>query len=91
MPELAGGPVRRWAGAGGVFFLVCCSCFTYVHAAFPCSSFFRRRRGQNTVEYLLMLGVVASMAVIMLALFHKKILGGIFTLAGLILGAGKPK
>lgn len=51
---------------------------------------FRRRPGQNTVEYLLMLAVVASMAVIMVILFHKKLLGGIFTLAGLIIGAGKP-
>ena len=76
---------------GGVFFLACCSCFAYVHSALPGAVSFRRRRGQNTVEYLLMLGVVASMAVIMLALFHKKILGGIFTLAGLILGAGKAK
>ncbi|OGS13830.1 MAG: hypothetical protein A2234_11365 [Elusimicrobia bacterium RIFOXYA2_FULL_58_8] len=52
---------------------------------------FKRRRGQNTVEYLLMLAVVASMAVIMVILFHKKLLGGIFTLAGLIIGAGTPK
>lgn len=62
-------------------------------AVFSCllPSAFRRRRGQNTVEYMLMLAVVASMAVIMLILFHKKILGGIFTLAGLIMGAGTPK
>ena len=56
-----------------------------------CSAVRRRRRGQNTVEYLLMLAVVASMAVIMLLLFHKKILGGIFTIAGMIIGSGKPK
>lgn len=62
-------------------------------AFFPClrPSAFRRRPGQNTVEYLLMLAVVASMAVIMMILFHKKILGGIFTLAGMIMGAGTPK
>ena len=57
----------------------------------PHPSSFRLRKGQNTVEYLLMLAVVASMAVIMGILFHKKILGGIFTLAGLIIGAGTPK
>jgi len=51
----------------------------------------KRRPGQTTVEYLLMLGVVAAMAVIMVILFHKKLLGGIFTLAGLIIGAGTPK
>jgi len=50
-----------------------------------------RRPGQNTVEYLLMLAVVASMTVIMVIMFHKKILGGIFTLAGMIIGAGTPK
>ena len=52
---------------------------------------FRLRKGQNTVEYLLMLAVVAAMAVAMGVMFHKKILGGIFTLAGLIIGAGTPK
>jgi len=57
-------------------------------AAFiPRPSRLRRRPGQNTVEYLLMLAVVASMVL----MFHKKILGGIFTLAGMIIGAGTPK
>lgn len=51
----------------------------------------KRRPGQTTVEYLLMLAIVAAMAVIMVMLFHKKLLGGIFTLAGLIIGAGTPK
>ena len=61
-------------------------------AAFiPRPSRLRRRPGQNTVEYLLMLAVVASMAVVMVLMFHKKILGGIFTLAGMIIGAGTPK
>jgi len=52
---------------------------------------FRRRPGQTTVEYLLMLAVVASMSVIMAVLFHKRILGGVFTLVGMIIGAGQPK
>ena len=49
------------------------------------------RKGQNTVEYLLMLAVVASVALAMGILFHKKILGGIFTMVGMIIGAGPPK
>jgi len=55
-----------------------------------CPASFRRRPGQTTVEYLLLLAVVASMAVMMIVLFHKKILGGIFTIVGLIIGAGTP-
>lgn len=50
-----------------------------------------RRPGQSTVEYLLMLAVVAGMAAMMGIMFHKKILGGLFTLVGLIIGAGTPK
>ena len=53
-------------------------------------SSFARRPGQTTVEYLLMLAVVAGMAAMMGVLFHKKILGGIFTLVGMIIGAGTP-
>ena len=49
------------------------------------------RPGQNTIEFLLMLGVVAGMAAMMGVLFHKKILGGLFTLVGMIIGAGTPK
>ena len=48
-------------------------------------------RGQTTVEYLLMLAVVASVALAMGILFHKKILGGLFTMVGMIIGAGQPK
>ena len=50
----------------------------------------KSRPGQSTVEYLLMLAVVAGMASIMGVLFHKRILGGIFTLVGMIIGAGTP-
>ena len=49
------------------------------------------RRGQTTVEYLLMLAIVASVALAMGIMFHKKILGGIFTMVGMIIGAGQPK
>lgn len=50
----------------------------------------RRRKGQATVEYLLMLAAVAGMAVIMGVLFHKRILGGMFSMVGMVIGAGKP-
>jgi len=59
-----------------------------VHGA--CRAGWRRRRGQTTVEYLLMLAVVVGMALIMGILFHKKILGGMFTMVGMVIGAGKP-
>ena len=51
----------------------------------------RRRGGQTTIEYLLIMAVVAGMAAIMGVLFHKRILGGIFTIVGMIIGAGTPK
>lgn len=51
----------------------------------------RRRPGQNTVEYLLMLAVVAGATMIFISLFHKRIIGGFFTLIGMIIGAGQPK
>ncbi|OGR42512.1 MAG: hypothetical protein A2X35_11890 [Elusimicrobia bacterium GWA2_61_42] len=57
----------------------------------PRAAALRRRPGQTTVEYLLMLAVVAGMAAMMAVLFHKRILGGIFTMVGLIIGAGQPK
>ena len=53
-------------------------------------SFLRARRGQTTVEYLLMLAVVVGMTLIMAILFHKRILGGMFSLVGMVIGAGKP-
>jgi|GEM_PF-2027246 len=56
----------------------------------PAAPSLARRSGQSTVEYLLMLAVVAAMATMMGVLFHKKILGGVFTMVGLIIGAGQP-
>jgi len=50
----------------------------------------RARRGQTTVEYLLMLAVVVGMTLILAILFHKRILGGMFSLVGMVIGAGKP-
>jgi len=37
-----------------------------------------------------MLAVVAGMAMIMAVLFHKRILGGMFTMVGMVIGAGAP-
>lgn len=52
-------------------------------------SSFRRRCGQTTVEYLLMLAVVVGMTLAVGVLFYKRILGGLFTMVGMVLGAGK--
>jgi hypothetical protein len=49
-----------------------------------------RRPGQTTVEYLLLLAAVAGMAVMMGVLFYRRILGGLFTIVGLIIGGAKP-
>lgn len=49
-----------------------------------------RRAGQTTIEYLLMLAVVAGLVIIIGILFHRRILGGFFTLIGLVIGAGRP-
>jgi len=76
-----------------VFPDACCSlfairfCFPYTLYPIPSTL----RKGQTTVEYLLMLAVVASVALAMGILFHKKILGGLFTMVGMIIGAGQPK
>jgi len=51
----------------------------------------KRRRGQTTIEYLLMLASVVSATLILVALFYKKLLGAVFTIVGLILGAGTPQ
>jgi hypothetical protein len=51
----------------------------------------RPRRGQTTVEYLLLLAVIVGMTLMMGVLFYRRILGGFFTLVGMIIGAGTPK
>jgi hypothetical protein len=50
----------------------------------------KRRKGQVTVEFLLMLSMAAGMAIIGGVLFHKKLLGGFFTVVGMIIGGGSP-
>lgn len=51
----------------------------------------RARRGQTTVEYMLLLAVIVGMTLMMGVLFYRRILGGFFTLVGMIVGAGTPK
>ncbi|MCK4935734.1 MAG: hypothetical protein KAR84_02680 [Elusimicrobiales bacterium] len=48
----------------------------------------KKRQGQTTVEYMLMLAVVVGMILIGAVLFHKKILGGFFTMVGMVIGGG---
>jgi uncharacterized protein (UPF0333 family) len=43
-------------------------------------------RGQQTVEFLLMLGVIVSLALAVLSSFHLQLAGGFFTLIGYTLG-----
>ncbi|MBI4656477.1 MAG: hypothetical protein HY746_07015 [Elusimicrobia bacterium] len=47
----------------------------------------RKRPGQTAVEYLLMLALIAGMTMLFLMLFHRRLLGGFFTLVGMIIGA----
>jgi hypothetical protein len=67
-------------------FILCPSCFI----PHPSSLMPRRRAAQTTVEYLLMLATVSGLALLTALLFHKRLLGGMFTMIGLVLGAGKP-
>jgi len=64
-----------------LFFIRVGGCASYV---------LKKKEGQTTVEYLLMLAVVSGMAVILGILFHKKIMGGFFTIVGMIVGGGTP-
>jgi len=50
-----------------------------------------KRNAQATVEYLLLLAMMAGLVIMFFALFHKKVIGVFFTIVGLILGAGTPK
>lgn len=59
--------------------------------AFEAPRLLRRRDGQTTIEYLMILAFVAGMFSIMAIFFHRRILGGLFTIVGLAIGAGTPK
>lgn len=55
------------------------------------SSDFIKRNAQATVEYLLLLAMVAGGVIIFFVLFYRKIVGVFFTIVGLVLGAGTPQ
>ena len=47
--------------------------------------------GQATVEFMLLLGSIAAVSLIFIKYFGKTMLGGFFTIIGMILGGGAPK
>lgn len=51
----------------------------------------KKRAGQGTIEYLLILAWVVAGALIFSALFFKKLLGTFFTIIGMVMGAGTPQ
>ncbi len=57
----------------------------------PAPAALRFRRGQNLVEYMLMLAVVVGVTLMLGVAFHRRFLGGFFTLIGMIIGGGAPK
>ena len=71
-----------------VYDLWCSFCLWPVAYGLRCPSR-HSRKGQTTVEYLLMLAIVVGLTLIVAALFHKRILGGFFSLVGMVIGAGK--
>jgi hypothetical protein len=50
-----------------------------------------KRNAQATVEYILLLAMVAGGVVMFFILFYRKVVGIFFTIVGLVLGAGTPK
>ena len=51
----------------------------------------RGRRGQTAIEYLLMLAIVAALITILGMLFNRRLLGGFFSMVGMIIGDGLGK
>ncbi len=47
-----------------------------------------KQAGQTAIEYLLMLALIAGMAVILGILFNRRLLGGFFSIVGMIIGEG---
>ena len=62
----------------------------FLRAGCGVSCVLKKRKGQGTVEFILMLSVVAGMAVLGGILFHKKLMGAFFTIVGMIIGGGTP-
>ena len=55
------------------------------------SSKLNLKKGQTVVEYTLMLALVISVVGMVFVAFHKKFLGGLFSIVGIIIGAGTPE
>lgn len=45
----------------------------------------KNNKGQQTVEFVLLLGVIVSAVVLLFSLFHKELAGGFFTIVGYVL------
>lgn len=45
----------------------------------------RNNKGQQTVEFVLLLMVIASAIILFFSLFHKELAGGFFTIVGYVL------
>ncbi len=45
----------------------------------------KNNKGQQTIEFVLLLGVIASVVLMFFSLFHKELAGGFFTIIGYVL------
>jgi hypothetical protein len=45
----------------------------------------KNNKGQQTIEFVMLLGVIASLVVLFFSLFHKELAGGFFTIVGYVL------
>lgn len=45
----------------------------------------KNNKGQQTVEFILLLGLIASVLLMFFSLFHKQLAGGFFTIVGYVL------
>jgi len=45
----------------------------------------KNNKGQQTVEFVLLMGVIVSVVLFFFSLFHKELAGGFFTIIGYVL------
>lgn len=45
----------------------------------------KNNKGQQTIEFVLLLGVIASAVLLFFSLFHRELAGGFFTIVGYVL------
>lgn len=45
----------------------------------------KNNKGQQTVEFVLLMGVIVSAVLLFFTLFHKELAGGFFTIVGYVL------